>query len=100
VNLVKLGTLLYQSPSIGQLEDKLYAWVASHRQFFPEQDRAHVGELAQAVQEMTGQAVELAFVDQGYTGDIPAEEARQHGIQLEVIKRPEAKRGFVLLPRL
>ena len=64
-----------------------------------EQDRAQVGKLAQAVQEVTGQTVELAFVDQGYTGDVPAEAARQHGIQLEVIKLPHAKRGFVLLPR-
>jgi transposase len=64
-----------------------------------EQDRAQVGELAQAVQEATGQAVELAFVDQAYTGDVPAAEAAQHGIQLEVVKLPEAKHGFVLLPR-
>ncbi len=64
-----------------------------------EQDRAQVGKLAQAVQEVTGQSVEIAFVDQGYTGDVPAEAARQHGIQLEVIKLPQAKRGFVLLPR-
>jgi transposase len=45
------------------------------------------------------QAVEIAFVDQGYTGDIPAEVAKEHGIQLEVIKLLQAKRGFVLLPR-
>src|ERR1700694_796778 len=64
-----------------------------------EQDRAQVGKLAAAVQEVTGQTVELAFVDQGYTGDDPAAEARQHGIQLEVVKLPQAKRGFVLLPR-
>ena len=64
-----------------------------------EQDRAQVGELAQRVQEATGQAVELAFVDQGYTGDAPAAEAKAQGIQLEVIKLPQAKRGFVLLPR-
>ena len=64
-----------------------------------EQDRAQVGELAQAVQEITGQSVELAFVDQGYTGDAPAQEAKAHGMQLEVVKLPQAKRGFVLLPR-
>ncbi len=64
-----------------------------------EQDRAQVGELARKVQETTGQSVELAFVDQGYTGDVPAEAAKQHGMQLEVIKLPQAKRGFVLLPR-
>lgn len=64
-----------------------------------EQDRAQVGELARLVQEVTGQSVELAFVDQGYTGDVPAEAAKKHGMQLEVIKLPEAKHGFVLLPR-
>lgn len=64
-----------------------------------EQDRAQVGELAQAVQEATGQAVELAFVDQASTGDAPAQAAEQHGIQLEVVKLPQAKHGFVLLPR-
>ena len=64
-----------------------------------EQDRAQVGKLARGVQEVTGQTVEIAFVDQGYTGDVPATEAKQHGIQLEVVKLPQAKRGFVLLPR-
>lgn len=64
-----------------------------------EQDRAQVGELAQAVQDVTGQAVELAFVDQGYTGDAAAQAAKEQGIQLEVVKLPHAKRGFVLLPR-
>jgi len=64
-----------------------------------EQDRAQVGDLAHAVQEITGQSVELACVDQGYTGDVAAQEAKAHGIQLEVVKPPQAKRGFVLLPR-
>jgi transposase len=64
-----------------------------------EQDRAQVAELAQAVQEATGENVQVAFVDQGYTGDQPAADAGQHGMRLEVIKHHEAKRGFVLLPR-
>ena len=64
-----------------------------------EQERAWVGELAEAVQEATGESVELAYVDQGYTGERPAAEAEAHGIRLEVVKHPEAKRGFVLLPR-
>ena len=64
-----------------------------------EQDRAQVSELAASVQEVTGHTVELAFVDQGYTGDAPAQEASEHGMQLEVVKLPQAKRGFVLLPR-
>jgi transposase len=64
-----------------------------------EQDRAQVGKLAAAVQQETGSHVEVAFVDQGYTGDEPAQAAQAQGIRLQVIKLPEAKRGFVLLPR-
>ena len=41
----------------------------------------------------------MAYVDQGYTGENAAEAAQQHGIRLEVVKHPMAKRGFVLLPR-
>jgi transposase len=64
-----------------------------------EQDRAQVGELAREVREVTGESVELAFVDQGYTGETAADEAQAHGIRLEVVKLSEAKKGFVLLPR-
>jgi transposase len=64
-----------------------------------EQERAQVGELAQKLQEVTGEKVELAYVDQGYTGEQPAEAARTEGIRLEVVKLQEAKKGFVLLPR-
>ena len=64
-----------------------------------EQDRAQVAELAQAVQAATGENVQVAFVDQGYTGEKPVADASAHGIKLEVIKHHEAKRGFVLLPR-
>lgn len=41
----------------------------------------------------------MAFVDQGYAGEEPAERAAEQGMELEVIKLPEAKKGFVLLPR-
>ena len=64
-----------------------------------QQDRDQVAALTDALQEATGYSVEVAFVDQGYTGEEPAEEADLVGIQLEVVKFPEAKRGFVLLPR-
>ena len=64
-----------------------------------EQDRAQVAELATAVQEATGDHVELAYVDAGYTGAAPEAAAAAEGIRLEVVKLPEAKRGFVLLPR-
>jgi transposase len=45
-----------------------------------EQERARVGELAEAVQEATGESVELDYVDQGYAGEQPAEEAAAHGL--------------------
>jgi transposase len=64
-----------------------------------EQDRAQVAELSQAVQEVTGQSVQVAFVDQGYTGEQPAADAARAGLRLEVVKHHEAKHGFVLLPR-
>ena len=63
------------------------------------QERDQVEALAAAVQGATRDSVELAYVDQGYTGEEPAAEAAAHGIRLEVVKLPEAKRGFVLLPR-
>lgn len=64
-----------------------------------EQDRAQVEELARSVQEATGESVELAYVDQGYTGEESAEAAKASGIRLEVVKHPGPKKGFVLLPR-
>jgi transposase len=64
-----------------------------------EQDRSQVEALAETVQEATGESVELAYVDLGYTGEEAAAEAEAHGIRLEVVKHQEAKRGFVLLPR-
>jgi transposase len=64
-----------------------------------EQDRAQVKALVAQVQEVTGETVEIAFVDQAYTGEQAAQDAAQHGIKLEVVKLPQAKRGFVLLPR-
>lgn len=64
-----------------------------------EQERAQVGKLAQQVQAATDNHVEIGYVDQGYTGAEPAAQAEEKGIHLIVIKLPEAKRGFVLLPR-
>jgi len=63
------------------------------------QDRDQVDKLAKEVQKTTGKSVELAFVDQGYTGETTAKAAEKHQIELSVVKLPEAKRGFVLLPR-
>ena len=64
-----------------------------------EQERAQVAQLAAQVQAVTGERVDLAYVDQGYTGVGPAAAAAEHGIRLDVVKLSQAKHGFVLLPR-
>lgn len=79
--------------------DTLGQLLALHVTPANDQDRAQVAELAAAVQDATGETVELTYVDQGYTGDVPRQAAADHGIQLEVVKLPETRRGFVLLPR-
>jgi len=73
--------------------------LAMHATPANEQERDQVKKLAEAVQEVTNNHVELAYVDQGYTGEGPAKAAQEQGITLEVVKLSEAKRGFVLLPR-
>lgn len=62
-------------------------------------DWAQVAALAEAVQAPTADAGEVAFVDRGYTGEVPAGVAAAEGIRLAVVKLPEAKRGFILVPR-
>jgi transposase len=56
-----------------------------------------VDKLAKAVQEITGQSVELAYVDQGHTGAAPEQVAQAHGIQLEVVKHTERSQAWLLL---
>ena len=79
--------------------DTLGHLLALHVSPANEQDREQVKELAEAVQQATGESVELAYVDQGYTGERAAKEAEAFGMRLEVVKHEEVKRGFVLLPR-
>jgi transposase len=64
-----------------------------------ESERSQVGELAKRVQEVTGRKVEIAFVDQGYTGEQSKTAAADRNIELVVVKHNEPKRGFLLLPR-
>ena len=64
-----------------------------------EQERAQVGELTRRIQEITGDKIKIAYVDQGYTGKDAQKAAKEHGVELEVVKLSEAKKGFVLLPR-
>ncbi len=79
--------------------DTLGHLLALHVTPADEQDRAQVGALCEAMHEATGESVELIYADQGYTGEETFDEAAGHKIILEVVKLPEAKRGFVLLPR-
>ena len=63
------------------------------------QERTRVGHLAKQVQHVTGDSVALAYVDQGYTGEQAAQDAEAQHMQLAVVKLPEAKHGFILLPK-
>jgi transposase len=67
------------------------------------QERAQVAGLAQQVQAATGNQVELAWADDGYTGDAPRKAAAaEQGITLQIVKRADAqgpRHGFVLLPK-
>ncbi len=67
-----------------------------------EQERAQVAELAQQVQAATGEHVEVAYADDGYTGEAPRDAAAAQGITLQIVKLADAqgpKHGFVLLPK-
>lgn len=79
--------------------DTLGHLLAVHVTAANEQDRKQVQQLAKAVQEATGHNVQLAYVDAGYTGEAASSAAEGEGIQLEVVKLPGTKRGFILLPR-
>lgn len=61
-------------------------------------DRTAVARLAEVVQEAIDDCVTLVYANQGYTGEKASDAARDQGIHMLVIKLPEAKRGFVLLP--
>jgi transposase len=61
-----------------------------------EQERAQVAELSRKAQEATGESVELAYVDQGYTGQAALEAAAEQGIKLEVVKLDKA----IMVPRI
>jgi len=79
--------------------DTLGLLLAAHVTPANQQERAQVKKLAEAVQEVTQNSVEVAFVDQGYTGADPKNDAQEAGIELIVVKLADAKKGFVLLPR-
>lgn len=79
--------------------DTLGQLLALHVTAANEQDPHQVEVLVEQVQQVTEETVEVAFVDQAYTGEQAVQDAEAHGVRLEVVKLPEAKKGFVLLPR-
>jgi transposase len=79
--------------------DPLGHLLAAHVTAANEQARPQVPRLAATVQEVTGDAVAVAFVDQGYTGEHAAEDAPAQHMRLEVVKLPAVTKSGVLLPR-
>lgn len=79
--------------------DTLGQLLAVHVTPANEQERAQVAQLCGTVQQATDQSVKLAWADPCYTGDAARQQAKEQGIDLQVVKLPEAKKGFVLLPR-
>src|SRR3954453_7947495 len=71
--------------------DTLGHLLALHVTPADEQERAQVEAPAEAVREATGESVESAYADQGYTGEAAFDAAAGHGIILEVVELPEAK---------
>ena len=64
-----------------------------------EQDRAPEAKLAEAKQDVTDVSVEVASVVQGDIGERARQDAADYGMLLEVVKRPQAKKGFLRLDR-
>lgn len=64
-----------------------------------EPDRGQVAALCERGQQVMGQHVQVAYVDQGYTGEYAEYAASMPDIDLQGIAKPEGQTGFVLLPR-
>lgn len=47
----------------------------------------------------TGHTVQLVWADQGYTGEQAQQAAQNNGVDLLIVKLPEAKKSFVQLPK-
>jgi transposase len=62
-------------------------------------ERRQLSALAQRVQEVTGETVEVLYAEAAYTGEETAAAAQAHGLRLVVVQRPEGSHGFVLLPK-
>jgi hypothetical protein len=60
-------------------------------------DRAAVVRPAEDIQDATGDNVRLAYLDQGYMGEIPADAAAAEGIALHVVRLPQVSARAVFL---
>jgi hypothetical protein len=58
-----------------------------------------VEKLAEVVQQITGENVELAYVDRAHSGEAAKQAATSHGSNWRWSNMARAKRGLVLLPR-
>ena len=79
--------------------DTLGHLLAAHVSAANENERVHVDQLLANVQTATGESVQIAYVDSGYNGAATEAVAAKHGVVLQVVSLPEAKKGFVLLLR-
>ena len=62
-------------------------------------ERHQVGQLCERVPALTCQTVQVGFVDQGHPGEEAEYAAAVHNIEPQVVKKPEGRTGFVLVPR-
>ncbi len=62
-------------------------------------DRSQVGRLAEAMKAATDESVEIAFVDQGYTGERPAKAAAGKASNFGSGETARGQARLVLLPR-
>src|SRR5262249_45305879 len=76
--------------------DTLGHLLVAHVTAASEQDRSQVTTLAAQVQEVTGDTIAVACVDQGDTGERTAQDTQAQHRRREVVKLPEAQKGFVL----
>ena len=93
------GAKRKRGPKVHMAVDTLGHLLALHVAPADVGDRIVVKRLAADIQDATNDTVRLSYVDQGYTGETAADAAAAEVIALQVVKLPEAKRGFVLLPR-
>lgn len=72
------------------------AWLPVVIQRRPARSSSSAGLCALPPADIRADTVEQAYIDRAYTGEETANKVEAHSIQLEVVKHPGARRGFVL----